>query len=210
MEIKLNNQDGQSGVSLVETLIVIVIIVVIASLAFMRMGTANTHFQRQNVTRELKVAFERARFDAVKRHGDGPTAAGTPMPAFVIVNANSYTLNTDTNRDGTYETITTDLSALNITISRFFGEGLPVTVNFDKRGEVSALDPEGSEIDTRFYICEGTCSVAPAPTSVEADLILVTRTGTVTLLNPDIGLPVFGNANVTNPTAYISNTVRLP
>ena len=51
------NFGAQEGWSLVELLVVIVIISVVASLALMQRGNANEQFKRQNVARELKVAY---------------------------------------------------------------------------------------------------------------------------------------------------------
>ena len=69
------HRSGQAGISLVELLVVIVIIAIVASVALMRRGSANEQFQRQNASRELKTAFERARFDSVKRRADGGSAS---------------------------------------------------------------------------------------------------------------------------------------
>jgi prepilin-type N-terminal cleavage/methylation domain-containing protein len=202
MNNKFHSLNGQSGFSLVELLVVIVIIAVVASLAFFRMGKANTQFQRQNVARELKVVLERARFDSVKRNAEG---AG---PATVIVRSTSYTLNTDSDRNGAYETLTTDFAAQNIAISGFSSMTLPVTITFDKRGEAEAVDSSDAVVNPQFYVCNSTCSVTPTVT--DADLVMVTRTGTVSLVTPEIGPPVFGNANITNTTVYTGSSVRLP
>ena len=53
---------NEAGFSLVEMIVVLVIIGIISTFAFMQRGSANEQFKRQNVARELKVAFERARF----------------------------------------------------------------------------------------------------------------------------------------------------
>ena len=193
---------GQQGVSLIEILVVITIISIVAALAFMQMGPANTQFQRQNVARELKVAFERARFDSVKRRaGNGVT------PANVVVNANSYMLNTDSNNDGTYETVTTNL-AQNITIAGYTTMTLPVTVTFNARGEASAADINGA-VNPQFVVCNGNCSSRGTDNT---NIVLVTPTGTVNLLAGNATPPTFANANVTSvsTTTGISNTVSLP
>jgi len=193
-------------VSLIETLVVIAIIVVVAGLALMQRGSANAQFQRQNVARELKVAFERGRFDSVKRHAEG---AG---PATVVVDANSYTLTTDLNMDGTFqssEIVTTNLSAQNITIAGYTSMSLPVTVTFNKRGEASAVGG-GVAVTPQFYVCNGTCP--QTPTNGTANIVLVTPTGTVNLLAGSATPPTFANANVTSvsTTSGIRNTVSLP
>ena len=200
MKINLHKLNEQRGASMIEILVVLVIIAIAATLALMRMGTANTQFQRQNVARELKVAFERARFDSVKRH------AGGAGPSNVTVCATSYILKTDSNNDGTYETLVTNFAAQNITIAGYTSMTLPVTVTFDKRGEVTAT----GGVNPQFLVCNGAC---PTPPTVDtADLVLVTPTGTVNLLAGNATPPTFispGIANVST-TAGISNMVSLP
>lgn len=200
------NWGRELGVSLVETLVVVIIISIVAAIALMQRGSANEQFQRQNVARELKVAFERARFDSVKRHAEG---AG---PATVVVNTGSYTLTTDLNQDGTFqtaETVTTDLTGPNITIAGYMSMTLPVTVTFNKRGEAAAADGNGL-VNPQFYVCNGTCPQTPSASN--ANIVLVTPTGTVNLLAGNATPPTFANANVTSvPTGTgISNTVSLP
>lgn len=191
MAANFQNLNDQSGVSLVETLVVVVIIAIVATLALMQMGTANTQFQRQNVARELKVAFERARFDSVKRH------AGAPGPATVEVGSTYYTLTT-----GSGSPQMTTLPA-GITIAGYTSMALPVTVTFDKRGEVTTT----GSVNPQFLVCNVTCS---SPSSATANIVLVTPTGTVNLLPGDAPLPAFDSPTVTNPAVYISNTVRVP
>jgi len=97
MPVKKNrhNYHGQSGVTLPELLMVMVIIAVVAGLALMQFGTARDQFRRQNLAQQLKQAFERARFDSVKRRADGVTPY-----AKVVVNTGSFTLTTDKNGNG--------------------------------------------------------------------------------------------------------------
>lgn len=204
MKNRFHRNSGQNGFSLPEMLVVIAIIAVVATLALMQMGTADTQFKRQNVARELKVAFERARFDSVKRHASGPNPAGTPMPATVIVDTNSYTLNTDSDRDGTYETLVTNVATQNVAIAGYGATTVPVTVIFDKRGEVTTTGGE-----PQFLVCNVDCL---SPTSANANLVLVTKTGTVNLLGGNATPPSFTSPSVTSVsnTAGISNMVTLP
>jgi len=115
-------------------------------------------------------------------------------------------LKTDSNNDGTYESLTTNFAAQNITIAGYTSMTLPVTVTFDKRGEVTAT----GGVNPEFLVCNGTCPATP--TSDTANIVLVTPTGTVNLLAGNATPPTFVNPGVTNvsTTAGISNMVSLP
>lgn len=172
----------QAGVSLVELLVVIVIIGIVSAIAVMNRGQANEQFKRQNVSRELKVAFERARFDSVKRRAQ---SSPNDYRARVDVNSNSYTLTTfkDVAGTPTAQTVTTALPS-GIAIARYDGGTLPLTVNFNMRGETGA----GSV--PQFRICNNACS-GPF-TNATSDIVIVTPTGTINLLAGGSGLPSFG------------------
>lgn len=186
---KLNEQ---SGVSLIETLVVVVIIAIVAALALMQRGSANEQFQRQNAARELKVAFERARFDSVKRRARPPLNDGDPDPrAHVVVNYDSFVLWTDSDGDGipaTGEAVTTTLPA-GVVNAKYGGDSLPLTVTFTMRGEATSLSTP------QFYVCNISCS---SPTDANANIVLVTPTGTVNLLAGGASLPTFGVPTGTN------------
>jgi prepilin-type N-terminal cleavage/methylation domain-containing protein len=178
---------SQSGVSLVELLVVIIVIAIVASMALMSRGSANEQFQRQNASRELKVAFERARFDSVKRRADG----GAVPFASVTVNATSFTLVTDANQDGDIADAGDSLTlafAANINASANAGS-LPITVTFNRRGEPSLADAS-------FVVCNGTCDFSNDTPAI-ADIVHVTRTGTVNLLPGGSAIPSFTAPGVT-------------
>ena len=161
----------QSGVTVVELLVVVVVIAVIAGFALIQRGGANEQFNRQNAARELKFAFERARFDSVKRRAE---AGG---PASVVVENDRFTSSTDTDLDTPgLESIETTLPP-NISIARYEGGGGAVTVAFDKRGETTTT---GAETPI-FLVCNGTCS-ADDDAAHNANIVLITATGTVNLL----------------------------
>src|SRR5436190_13744470 len=152
---KLKNQKGWT---LVELLVVIGIIVVVAGMALMQRGNANEIFKRQNIAWGLKNAFERARFDSVKRR---PTNTGTDLYAFVSVANTSFTMNTDRNSDGKLENIdplTTDFSIQNITIQHRVGTApsaanMPIAVIFSQRGEPITLDSTNAAAEPTFFVC---------------------------------------------------------
>ncbi len=193
MDFAPAHRSGQAGISLVELLVVITIIAVVASLALMQRGSANEQFQRQNASRELKTAFERARFDSVKRRADG----GSAPFAYVLITPTSFTLRTyrvDVNGAASPNDQTTTVPG-GIVIARHDGNTLTsATVSFDMRGETSQSPLP------QFRVCNVTCS---NPTNSTSDIVLVTPTGTVNLLGGSAQIPSF-----TNPT--VSNTAPPP
>ena len=78
----IKSNSHQSGVTLVELLVVIVVISILAGFALLQRGNANEQLRRQNAAQQLKVAFERARFDSVKRR-----AECDPNKAKVVISA---------------------------------------------------------------------------------------------------------------------------
>lgn len=197
---------SQSGVSLVELLVVMIIIAVVASLAIIGRGGANETFQRQNGSRMLKAAFERARFDSVKRRADSATATDPRPFAYVQVRNNGFTLRTYTENSGGGAPIPKEevTSFANGVVAAHQGGGtLPMTITFNRRGETGGGSPE-------FYVCEVSCA---SPTNQNADLVLVTVTGTVNLLPGAAPTPSFSNTMLngsTSSTAGINFDVVIP
>ena len=167
----LQNDSRQSGVTLIELLVVIVIIAVIAGFALVQSGGANEKLTRQNVARDLKTAFERARFDSVKRHADGTVPFAT-----VRVEVTRVTLTTDVNQDGVMDSSDSLVTQLpsGITLAPGTGLTLPLTVSFNRRGEPDVADPT-------FVVCNGSCDI-DSDTASNANIIHVTSTGTVSML----------------------------
>jgi prepilin-type N-terminal cleavage/methylation domain-containing protein len=189
--VRFNSEKAQNqyGVTLVELLSVIAIIAIISTIALMQFGSSKQQFKRQNVAQELKTAFERARFDSVKRRADN-----TSIQAKVTVDANTFTLITDANQNG----VTTDSGDSQVT--DFSGQGisitstlaLPVTVYFNKRGEVT--DSAGVSMSPSFLVCNPSCTISGNSSnanSSNASLVLVTPTGTVNLLAGGSAIPSF-------------------
>jgi prepilin-type N-terminal cleavage/methylation domain-containing protein len=206
MMIIRSNCSNQSGVTIVELLVVIIIIAVVAGIALMQRGSANEIFRRQNVAQQLKVAFELARFDSVKRRAQ----SSPDVRAFVVVDVSSYTLTTyPINSSGvpTLTAVTTPTSAQNVAIAGNNSIILPFTIYYNQRGE--AVDSSGVSISPSFFVCNISCS---SPDNANANLLIVTPTGTINLLPGGSSVPNFNPPSITNvsPTVGISNTVRLP
>lgn len=206
MKSKTNIFQNQKGVSLVELLVVIMIITILSTIALMQFGSSKDQFRRQNVAQELKTAFERARFDSVKRR------AVSPHEAKVTVNTNSFTLTVDKNGNGTIEQPDDDsvnnFGSQNVTITDTAGITMtsPVTVFYNKRGEVT--DNAGIPVNPIFIVCNGTCT--PTPNSSNSNIVLVTPTGTVNLLAGGSAIPTFAAPLITNPTPSINVDVVVP
>lgn len=180
------------GFSLVELVVVIVIIAVVSSFALYQFTAPRKIFARQNISRELKVALERARFDSVKRR-----AADPAIRARVVVSSSSFKLETDRDDDGTIE-------ASEALVNSFSGQpyviagvgfSLPATVSYDQRGEVTAVDAVGDPVTPVFRICYVNCA---SPNNANSDLLLVTPTGTVNLLGGGQAIPTFSSPPVTD------------
>jgi len=177
----------QTGVTLVELLIVILLLVIVSTIAIMNMGSSKIQFERQTVARELKVAFERARFDSVKRR------AQSGVQANVVVEGNSFTLKTDINQNGTIEASEDRVNSSwnpGIAIRNTSGAALPATtVAFNNRGETITTGGAAT-----FLVCNGNCS---APSASNSNLVVVTATGTVNILSGDATVPTFVAPSVT-------------
>ena len=185
-----NREDffNQKGVTLVELLAVISIIVIVSTIAFMSFGSSKKQLSRQNVARELKVAFERARFDSVKRRAQSGNQAS------VVVEGNSFTLKTDVDQNGTIEAgeerVNTSWNSDISILSQNGSASTPTTtVEFNKRGETVTT---GTAV---FLVCNGVCST---PTASNSNLVLVTATGTVNILPGGTTTPTFAAPSVTS------------
>jgi prepilin-type N-terminal cleavage/methylation domain-containing protein len=194
-----------SGVTITELLVVIVVISVLAGFALMQQGPASEQLTRQNVARDLKTAFERARFDSVKRRADGAVPFAT-----VQIESTQITLTTDANQDGDVDDASDSAVTQfppNITLAPRTGLSLPLTVSFNRRGEPDVVDPV-------FVICNGSCTFDNDTVS-NANIVYVTSTGTVNMLPGGSEVAVFaaptiqtvpGGTSIRTET-YVSPTI---
>ena len=178
----------QSGVTVTELLVVIVIIAVIAGFALMQRGAANEQLTRQNAAQQLKTAFERARFDSVKRR-----AVASGELARVTVTPTSFTLRTYSNDVNGVSVALDQATTLppGIVIAHFSNLVTLTSqdVTFDMRGETPASPLP------QFLVCNFSCGSAD---NTNSNIVIVTATGTVNLLAGGSTLPTFGVPTVTN------------
>lgn len=192
---------SERGYSLIEIMIILVITAVLVTFVVARFGNAKAQFGRQNISRELKVNLERARFDSVKRR---PTLAdGSDKAEVKILNASSFSVKIDMNQDGTLvgatETKTVDFTASDV---RIVGSGgalvYPITIRFDRYGRIEAKDNSATpqNITPIFTVCGGKCTTDANVNAANADVIYVSPSGTVAMLNGGESKPSFAAPNV--------------
>src|SRR5436305_12788748 len=97
--MRKNKKDRQAGVSLIEVLVVLVIVAVLVTIAIAQFSRPKEIFDRQNITRQFKVALERARFDSVKRR----PATVTDQSKVTVINSTSFSYVTDLDNNGTLD-----------------------------------------------------------------------------------------------------------
>jgi prepilin-type N-terminal cleavage/methylation domain-containing protein len=183
------NFSFQRGLSLVELLIVLVVAAILTTVALTQLGSAKTDFQRQNIAREFKIYLERARFDSVKRR----PANANDMSRVILSSSTSFTAIYDRNQNGTilasngtietadrHRVDFTDRSDAQILVSDTLN--YPVTIRFDHRGQITAVDASGNEVTSVFTICSrGNCT-GESRNVDDLTVISVSSTGTIAIL----------------------------
>jgi len=128
-EPKLNNAAGSS---LLEMLVVVALITVVSSFAILSFRKSNRNFRLAGATRSLSGYLEKARLDAVRRHGG----------ASININSEtSYTVNVDFDGSGTTTSRTITLPE-GTTVSYTLPPATastnpstsPITISYDWRG----------------------------------------------------------------------------
>ena len=185
----MRKREQERGFSLVELLVVVIIVVLIATFAMMSGATANKLLEMQYGSRELKVAFERARFDSVKRRADGSELANVELRSdrFILTTYVGGTPN-----------VQTTMLPQGVSIEHYLSATLPMTIYFNWRGETSGGVPQ-------FRVLESQTS--------QSEIVLVTATGTVNLLPGASSIPSFSNPSLsggTSNTASINNSAVIP
>lgn len=196
---------SQSGKSIIELLIVLVVGGILISMAVTSMGSAPNNLQRQNLAREFKVNLERARYDSVKRRAE----TTLDMARIRINDQTSYSVVTDLNQNGALNFsesggVLTGTDVRQVSFAgranvKILGAGFtfPVNIRFDRRGQITATDGSGNAITPIFYFCEGACTVETANVS-NANIVVLSETGTVAMLNGGEPIPPYQSPTVTN------------
>ena len=188
---------SQAGFSFIELMIVITIAIILATFALMQFGASRENLHRQNVAREFKNVLERSRFDAVKRR----PGSDSDMSVVRVLSQTSFSYTTDRNQngiiDGTAETTTVDFSQRGDVKISSEGHVFPITIAFDRRGQITVENGAGLPANALFYFCNGDCTPATA-TPANSNIVYVSPTGTVAMMRGGESVPSFENPAVTS------------
>jgi Tfp pilus assembly protein FimT len=189
MKIKIS----QKGISIIELLIVLTVTAILVTFALTSFTTSKSNITRQNFARELKVLLERARSDSIKRRATDANS----MALVKIDSATSFSVATDLNQNQIIDS--SEIKQTNLAGSdvKIVGSSLifPVTIKFDRRGFMTATNGSGTTVTANFTVCEN-CTVLTA-NSKNSNIISVSPTGTVLMLDGGQTPPIFQNPVVT-------------
>jgi Tfp pilus assembly protein FimT len=189
MKIKIS----QKGISIIELLIVLTVTAILVTFALTSFTTSKSNITRQNFARELKVSLERARSDSIKRRATDANS----MALVKIDSATSFSVATDLNQNQIIDS--SEIKQTNLAGSgvKIVGSSLvfPVTIKFDRRGFMTATNGSGTDITVNLTVCE-SCTASTA-NSKNSNIISVSPTGTVLMLDGGKTPPVFQNPVVT-------------
>jgi prepilin-type N-terminal cleavage/methylation domain-containing protein len=184
---------SERGYTLIEIVVVLVIVAIMATFAILALGSSTKNLSRQNVSKEFKVALERARFDSIRRRA----STCTDMARVEINSATSFNIVTDINQNGVIDaesdTRTVDFSSTSLVEIVDDAPTYPVIIRFDERGYTSSgtCDSE-TPVDTPTIFCEVPCSFDTA-TALNSNVVFVSPTGTAAMLAGGDSIPTFSD-----------------
>ena len=216
--MKVKRLNSQKGISVVEVLVVVVVLGILSTLALMQISSSRTNFQRQRIAREFKVYLERARFDSVKRRAATVNGvddrsrlilnSATSFTAIIDKDQNGTVLNSDgTIQNGDKQVIDfTQRSDTKILITDTFN--YPVTISFNQRGNITAKDNLGNDVNPLFKICSNNCT-GTAANNADLTIISLSPTGTVAILRDTTSPSTLPTPVITSPSPILFNCYGL-
>ncbi len=180
-------------------LIILAVGGILVAMAVTRMTNAQSNMERQNLAREFKVNLERARFDAVKRRA----VTLADMTRIMVTSPTTYKVWIDLNQNGALEaseerTVSFgDRSDVKIFVAGVDLTETDITIRFDRFGNTTTVNADGDTVSPVFTFCEGVCTLETA-TIVNSNVISLSSTGTVAMLNGGETMPTFEDPTVTD------------
>jgi len=202
---------SETGLSVIEILIILTVLAILVTLGITQFKNSQTDFQRQNIAREFKIYLERARFDSVKRRA----ANVNDMSRIVLNSSTSFTAIIDSNQNGTILNSDGTVEASDMRVVDFTKRGntqivisdtlsYPITIRFDRRGQITSTDSLNNSVNPVFTICSsGSCSGTTADPN-NSTVLSVSATGTVAVLKPDPNPSALPTPSITNTMPKIN------
>src|SRR3954451_15328616 len=141
-----------AGFSLIEALIVMALIGIVTTFALVSFRKSNRSFSVAGASRTLSTYFEKARIDAIRRHG---------IASIVLNSTSSYTVNVDFDGTGTPTTRTFSLPQgttlsykLPPATASIDPSTTPITITYNWRGQASNT--------VAITLADSTSGVAPS------------------------------------------------
>jgi prepilin-type N-terminal cleavage/methylation domain-containing protein len=186
MKAPLTEKESQkaAGFSVLELLIVVAMISVLTGYALLQIARGHQVMIRENAARQLAAYLEKARLDSVRRC---PTASGQ-MAQVSIINANFYSITTDSDGDGNLDA--PQVVSLPVDASLQFDLPYPRTIFFNWRGRT--VDSAGNIASPPFVNIR---SPKYGATAIE-----LTSSGQATLDGPPPSSAVTNSSPVPTPS----------
>ena len=183
---------GERGVTLIQVLITLLIISILSTFTVLGIRTARANIRLTNSSRQFAGHLEKARADAVRRHGVTTVAPLTPT---------TYSVTMDFNLDGTTETRTFQMED-GVT----FTDPLPPAINFDWRGRINR-DPISFTIENSLAVQMSIDVTGAGDVTINSDVyedyVPDINVNSSAVAGVDLGSVINGNlAPPPNPTPY--------
>lgn len=194
--MKLEKLKSERGASVLETLVMVTIGAILVGIAVAQFGNSKIQLQRQNVARGFKNNLERCRFDSVRRRSDDGDYAN--MSQIIIKSATSYEVRMDLNQNGIIESSevrTIDFSGNSDAKIIPAAGTYPIVIRFDRKGHITT-DASGTSVSPLFTICNGNCTAATNITPQNANVVSISPTGTVAMLNGGDVIPPLSSPTI--------------
>jgi Type II transport protein GspH len=187
---------GESGVTIVQVVITLTIISIVSTFTVLGIRTARANIRLTNSSRRFAGHLEKARADAVRRHGDSSV---TPL------SLTSYSVTMDFDLNGSVETRT-----FNLEDGVTFTEPPPPGITFDWRGRINR-DPVSFTMENTIEV-QASVDVSGAgditfASDIYEDYVPAINVNPGGSAGVDMGSVINGNtAPPPNPTPYPSAT----